>query len=732
MAKTKAEAKQAADAISVSTTTSTDTLKMLGVRIGDFSNATVLASNGLQKPIDKMQKLINGLADSIKGAGDVETQNALKNLKEGDQTQKTSQLKDVFQSTLMSTGSQAKATQAVKAWMKASGMDLAQQGSILSSKEFDPAGKGRTGNELSSLLGRTDQNKNAGANVLFQASTTTDIKTFSSQLSKAFTSGTINKINNSGVAFNQFNNQVRATNPELAKLNSHLFKSGAQLSTIAKVDVLAANGFKMTAGQAEYLTKNLKMLTAVTNLASAAQSVQIGAQPFIDRMYKKDENWAKTKQKALKDTTTQINNQIKAQNNFIKSQQNGINAIQKEIDARQKLWDKKQEGIQQQQTLDNLAKNVNEAQASGDLIGLALAQNAYNKELKNERELKEKQAKDESDQKRIANLQSAIDKANGVIDALNERLNTAQTKFDDTADKSTNFGETAEKAIKAVRDDVANGKITDEKTLRGALHNAGLTAGEVDEAFVNIDKDGNFKKITQHATTINKALAGVKDGFEKQVALALMMGGASKESAFRQAGLAAKNKTSVTPKGGATVVANGKTWVYKDTKTGRLSSPKPNEVTEDNWEGVGWYQTQISPPEFSTRQPKGKFTQGKGKYATGGYVSGIGGPTSDMIPAMLSNGEYVVKASAVSQYGTQLLDSINNKKFATGGLARNYAVGGSVGDNNNSSFSDNSVYNINVTANTNASADDIAQTVIKAIQRQQNALTTSRNMGSMR
>jgi hypothetical protein len=178
MAKTKAEAKQAADAISVSTTTSTDALKILGVRIGDFSSATVLASNGLQKPIDKMQKLINSLADSIKGAGDTETQNALKNLKEGDEAEKTSQLKDVFQSTLMSTGSQAKATQAVKAWMKASGMDLAQQGSILSSKEFDPAGKGRTGGELSSLLKRTDQNKNAGANVLFQASTTTDIKTF--------------------------------------------------------------------------------------------------------------------------------------------------------------------------------------------------------------------------------------------------------------------------------------------------------------------------------------------------------------------------------------------------------------------------------------------------------------------------------------------------------------------------------------------------------------------------
>jgi hypothetical protein len=118
--------------------------------------------------------------------------------------------------------------------------------------------------------------------------------------------------------------------------------------------------------------------------------------------------------------------------------------------------------------------------------------------------------------------------------------------------------------------------------------------------------------------------------------------------------------------------------------------------------------------------------------ATGGYISGPGGPTSDSIPAMLSDGEYVVRASAVSSYGKGMLDAINNKKFATGGLATKYAIGGAVGTGNNSSFSDNSVYNINVTANTSANADDIANTVIKAIQRQQNSLTTSRNMGSMR
>jgi TP901 family phage tail tape measure protein len=54
--------------------------------------------------------------------------------------------------------------------------------------------------------------------------------------------------------------------------------------------------------------------------------------------------------------------------------------------------------------------------------------------------------------------------------------------------------------------------------------------------------------------------------------------------------------------------------------------------------------------------------------ASGGYVTGPGTGTSDSIPAMLSNGEFVVKAAAVAKYGPRFLDSVNAMKFATGGL----------------------------------------------------------------
>jgi len=54
-------------------------------------------------------------------------------------------------------------------------------------------------------------------------------------------------------------------------------------------------------------------------------------------------------------------------------------------------------------------------------------------------------------------------------------------------------------------------------------------------------------------------------------------------------------------------------------------------------------------------------------FADGGIVTGPGTGTSDSIPAMLSNREYVVKASSVQKYGTAFFDSVNAQRFASGG-----------------------------------------------------------------
>lgn len=64
------------------------------------------------------------------------------------------------------------------------------------------------------------------------------------------------------------------------------------------------------------------------------------------------------------------------------------------------------------------------------------------------------------------------------------------------------------------------------------------------------------------------------------------------------------------------------------------------------------------------------FTAIASFFATGGYVSGPGTGTSDSIPAMLSDGEFVINSKSTKKY-MPLLQALNSgklPKFATGGL----------------------------------------------------------------
>lgn len=69
-----------------------------------------------------------------------------------------------------------------------------------------------------------------------------------------------------------------------------------------------------------------------------------------------------------------------------------------------------------------------------------------------------------------------------------------------------------------------------------------------------------------------------------------------------------------------------------------------------------------------------KFRNGA---ATGGLITGPGGPRSDSIPMMLSNREYVQNADAVAHYGVPFMNAINKKmlpKMADGGLVWPFPV----------------------------------------------------------
>ena len=62
-------------------------------------------------------------------------------------------------------------------------------------------------------------------------------------------------------------------------------------------------------------------------------------------------------------------------------------------------------------------------------------------------------------------------------------------------------------------------------------------------------------------------------------------------------------------------------------------------------------------------------------FADGGFVTGPGTGTSDSIPAMLSNGEFVINAAAVQRLGTGYLNMLNSPHYAEGGQVGTAAMG---------------------------------------------------------
>jgi transcriptional regulator with XRE-family HTH domain len=135
------------------------------------------------------------------------------------------------------------------------------------------------------------------------------------------------------------------------------------------------------------------------------------------------------------------------------------------------------------------------------------------------------------------------------------------------------------------------------------------------------------------------------------------------------------------------------------TPTGKGTVLQPS--ADGGYPGVEGYGTVLSSPSsgfteydyssllhgFDRRSYGGKIN----KYATGGHISGKSG--IDQIPAMLSEGEYVIKASSARQIGKPMLDRINAGKFYNGGEVSN------VESTSESGISGGNTNNINISIN---------------------------------
>ena len=152
------------------------------------------------------------------------------------------------------------------------------------------------------------------------------------------------------------------------------------------------------------------------------------------------------------------------------------------------------------------------------------------------------------------------------------------------------------------------------------------------------------------------------------------------------------------------------TWLADRVKElGKWVTDLPGKVWQsimDAGKAVGDWFGQLFSGFNSTQDKTKKKAEGGiiSRYANGGSVmpkyfefGGFTAQGTDTIPAMLTPGEFVIKKSAVDQYGASTLSQINNKTANLGG---------------------ESVYNYSITVNSNSSDNSgIAEAVLREIKR---------------
>jgi hypothetical protein len=122
--------------------------------------------------------------------------------------------------------------------------------------------------------------------------------------------------------------------------------------------------------------------------------------------------------------------------------------------------------------------------------------------------------------------------------------------------------------------------------------------------------------------------------------------------------------------------SDGKKKIQVATTTSDTESAY-NEYLGNGWKFIEYSTTKNKSPLYTytrlnpfNKVPKAAMGGLINNYLDGGGVSGPGTGTSDSIPAYLSNGEYVVRAAAVNQYGKDFFDGLNAQKFGKGGEAK--------------------------------------------------------------
>ena len=400
--------------------------------------------------------------------------------------------------------------------------------------------------------------------------------------------------------------------------------------------------------------------------------------------------------------------QQKAHNQAMTNIEDEIKALDKKIKKIQEAADAKIKAIEDEQKANDFNSNMQQLQienqdalAKGDMAGAALTQIKI-KQLVDQRQkemainaIREKEKKDvdalnkqkeslsakaEASAKRLAALQEAAAKSQIRLDKIKAYQMEYENILRDRANISLmSEGKEKDEALKSWRGNLgalgqnlskdATGK---DSVLSGMLKDIfqGSMIGSKGESLAGkMSTTYNGRPVTAYVPGIADAKAEGQAASISMAAANAIKGGATLKDIM----LAVRGQGKDggwSPENAIPVDANQDK--YKTRDNGILTDAAKLMIAKELGLQVNQYfkyKASKNSPEYTYKVKNPNSGSEIIRQAEGGIINGPGTGTSDSIPAYLSNGEYVVKSSAVSQYGVPFFDAVNAQKFAGGGAA---------------------------------------------------------------
>lgn len=269
-------------------------------------------------------------------------------------------------------------------------------------------------------------------------------------------------------------------------------------------------------------------------------------------------------------------------------------------------------------------------------------------------------------------LKKKADDAKAALDTLLTSIEGFGSKTLDARGAARDYEAAIDAASKSIKD---NGKTLDKHTEKGRANQQaleGIATTTLKSITANYQHGASVKTLDKQVADGRKTFLHFADGMGLSKTAAGKLAdalGLTKRNVDKLKGAEAKPKvTADTGKANTALLDIGHRLDYLD---GRVATATVNVVASFG-KGLEGYAGKAADDLFAPVNP---FAPKNVLHpASGGYITGAGSTTSDSIPAMLSNKEYVSDAATVAYYGVDFFHDLKRMRFASGGY-----VGGSGG-----------------------------------------------------